>query len=77
MHVMTPTLVASRTALPPEGTRACLGRPGAAHPYQITITMLDGSQGSHHGLYADGFDAVIRAMDSFPNAHRVSARRLS
>lgn len=45
--------------------------------YQITITMADGSQGRHHGLYSDGFDAVIHAMDLFPDARRISARRLA
>lgn len=45
--------------------------------YLILITMGDGSQGQHHGLYADGFDAVICAMENFPDARRISARRLS
>jgi hypothetical protein len=56
-----------------------LGRPGAAHPrgYLITTTQADGSQGQHHGLYTDGFDAVIHALDLFPDARRVSARRLA
>jgi hypothetical protein len=45
--------------------------------YLITITMADGSQGRHRGLYADGFDAVIQAMELFPQAHRIAARRLS
>lgn len=44
--------------------------------YLITITMPDGSQGRHYGIYSDGCDAVIRTMDAFPDAHRVSARRL-
>jgi len=44
--------------------------------YQIVITLGDGSQGTHAGLYADGFDAVIHAMDLFPSAQRISARRL-
>lgn len=43
--------------------------------YTITITMDDGSQGHHDGLYADGFDAVIYALDHFPDAKRISARR--
>ena len=30
MHEIAPTLVAARTALPPEGAVPCLGRPGAA-----------------------------------------------
>lgn len=45
--------------------------------YLICITMPDGSQGRHHGLYADGFDAIVYAMDAFPQARRISARRLS
>lgn len=45
--------------------------------YLITITMHDGSQGHHHGLYADGFDATITAMDLFPDAKRISAERVS
>lgn len=45
--------------------------------YLILITMGDGSQGQHNGLYADGFDAVICAMETFPDARRISARRLS
>lgn len=46
------------------------------HAYLILITMGDGSQDSHNGLYADGFDAVIYALESFPDARRISARRL-
>lgn len=45
--------------------------------YQITITMPDGSQGQHAGLYCDGFAAVVHAMDLFPDARRISARRLA
>lgn len=41
--------------------------------YLVYITMPDGSQGRHHGLYADGFDAVIAAMEHFPDAMRISA----
>lgn len=44
--------------------------------YLVTITMPDGSQGEHHGLYPHGFDAVIAAIDLFPLARRVSARRV-
>lgn len=44
--------------------------------YLVTITMPDGSQGQHHGPYEDGFLAIIRAIDLFPEAHRISARRL-
>ncbi len=44
--------------------------------YLINITMVDGSQGRHYGLYSDGFEAVIQAMTNFPEAQRISARRL-
>ena len=44
--------------------------------YQIKITMPDGSQGQHHGLYTDGFIAVIQAMELFPDARRISALEL-
>jgi hypothetical protein len=44
--------------------------------YLIHITMPDGSHGRHNGLYVDGFDAVIHALDLFPDAKRISARRL-
>lgn len=44
--------------------------------YLVTITMPDGSQGQHHGLYAHGVDAVIAAIELFPMARRISARRL-
>lgn len=42
----------------------------------VTIVMADGSRGDHHGLYSDGCAAVLRAMDLFPNAVRISARCL-
>lgn len=45
--------------------------------YEITITMCDGSQGHHTGIYEDGFDAVVAAMELFPDAFRIAARRLS
>ncbi len=45
--------------------------------YLILITMPDGSQGKHHGLYSDGFDAAIQALTLFPDAKRISARRSS
>lgn len=40
----------------------------------ITITMADGSHGEHSGIYQDGFDAVICALDAFPGALRITAR---
>ena len=45
---MTPTLVASRTALPPEGTELCLGRPGASF-------VAPAPTASAHVLRAAGF----------------------
>ena len=76
--MMAPTLFTTCNALPPEGEHACSGRPSAARPhaYLTLITMADGSQDQHHGLYADGFAAVITAMETFPSAQRISARRL-
>ena len=44
--------------------------------FLITITMPDGSQGTHPGLYPDGFAAWMQAIDNFPDAKRISARRL-
>jgi hypothetical protein len=45
-------------------------------PFVVTITMQDGSQGRHVGIYPSGSDAVIAAMSTFPDAKRISARRL-
>lgn len=44
--------------------------------YLIKITMPDGSLGRHYGLYSDGFEAVIQAMTNFPEACRISCRRI-
>jgi hypothetical protein len=41
----------------------------------VRIVMPDGSAGEHHGLYACGVDAVLFALDIFPDARRISARR--
>jgi hypothetical protein len=43
--------------------------------FLVRIVMCDGSAGEHHGFYASGCDAVIFALDIFPNARRISARR--
>jgi hypothetical protein len=45
-------------------------------PYLVVITMPDGSQGEHRGQYQDGFDAAIRAIETFPDARRISALNL-
>lgn len=42
--------------------------------YLVTITMQDGSRGRHHGIYANGCDAIVRALDLFPGVARISAR---
>lgn len=47
------------------------------HAYLVVITMPDGSQGEHHGLYSHGIDAVIAAVELFPMARRISARRVA
>ena len=44
--------------------------------YRLTITQPDGVQARYLGIYSDGFNAVIDAMTTFPNAMRISARRL-
>ena len=43
---------------------------------QVNITMADGSRGCHHGLYACTIDAVVRALDLFPSACKISVRAL-
>jgi hypothetical protein len=45
--------------------------------YSITITQADGQQARFLGIYSDGFIAVIDAIDTFPTAQRISARRIS
>lgn len=47
------------------------------HRYHVLIVMPDGSKGEHEGDYEDGFTAVIFAIETFPNARRISARRLT
>lgn len=44
--------------------------------YAIKITLPNGWQGSCYGLYCDGFEAIIQAMTNYPEACRISARRL-
>ena len=46
-----------------------------AYAFIVQITMPDGSKGRHCGLYPSGFDPVIYALDAFPDAKRISARR--
>ncbi|MFT7722250.1 MAG: hypothetical protein QM788_05405 [Roseateles sp.] len=47
------------------------------HAYLVTIAMPDGSRGEHHGIYACGCDAICAALDFFPSACRISARRVA
>lgn len=44
--------------------------------YLVTITMPDGSQGVHRGIYEDGFTAAESFKAAFPEAKRVSAQPL-
>lgn len=46
------------------------------HTWLVTIVMADGSRGQHHGIYTDGCAAIVRAMELFPTALRISARCL-
>lgn len=41
--------------------------------FRITITMPDGSQGAHEGLYADSMTAVVATEEAFPEATRIEA----
>lgn len=45
--------------------------------YLVTITMADGTQGEHSGLYACGCDAIIAALVVYPDARRVSAKQVA
>ena len=47
---LAPTLVAARTALPPEGAVPCLGRPGAA----ASVTTHSGMSGTNKVFYTTG-----------------------
>jgi hypothetical protein len=40
----------------------------------ITITMPDGSQDLHTGIYPCTIDAVLYAMGAFPEAKRISVK---
>ncbi|MDP2227409.1 MAG: hypothetical protein Q8J78_08025 [Moraxellaceae bacterium] len=44
--------------------------------YLIKITTPDNFIRHVYGIYSDGFEAVIAAMCNFPDACRISARRL-
>jgi hypothetical protein len=39
--------------------------------FRVTVTMPDGSQGVHEGLYVDGFEAAVQTWAVFPQAKRV------
>lgn len=43
---------------------------------RVTITMLDGSRGAHEDLYACTVDAIIRALELFPQARKISVEAL-
>lgn len=44
--------------------------------YAMTITQQDGAQLRYLGLYSVGFIATIDAIETFPTAKRICARRL-
>jgi hypothetical protein len=44
--------------------------------YKISITSPDGTCATCYGIYSDCFAAVMAAIDNFPTARRISARRL-
>lgn len=39
---------------------------------RVVITMPDQSKGEHVGLYRHSIDALVRAMDLFPQASKIS-----
>lgn len=41
--------------------------------YRIRITMTDGAKFRYTGLFAGGIDAVLQALQDFPQARSVSA----
>lgn len=41
---------------------------------RVVITMPDQSKGEHVGLYPHSIDAIVRAMDLFPQASKISVR---
>lgn len=43
--------------------------------YLITITLADGNRDRHYGRYSDGCSAIIAALQEFPDAKRICARR--
>lgn len=45
--------------------------------YHITITMSDGSEGIHCGLFQHGAAAALRAAGLFPDACKLKVLRLS
>ncbi len=64
----TPTLVASRTALPPEGLHFSVGRPGGkpavprlSHDQQPLLVVFHGLEGSSASHYAEAFADVARS----------------
>jgi hypothetical protein len=48
----------------------------AVRAFKITITMPDGSQGSHEGLYASALMAAVESEGNFPQASRIEVTPL-
>ncbi len=47
------------------------------HKYEIIIVMPDGSSAKGWGLFASDWDAINQYMGAFPDAKRISPRRVS
>ncbi len=47
------------------------------HKYRITIVMHDGCHGTAWGLFPDDWDAIDGVLNTFSDARRISARRVS
>lgn len=41
--------------------------------YRVSITMPDGSRGVCHSLFENACDAILQALQDFPDARGVSA----
>ncbi len=44
--------------------------------YLISVTRPDGTRATHYGLYGSSCAAIVAAIDHFPTARRISAKKL-
>ena len=47
------------------------------YSFRVVVQMRDGSRGRHYGIYPNGCAAIVRAMELFPLAARISAKCLT